>query len=207
MPRLTTPVRTQPPGDERCIAYAVAAAIETSICRDRQTVIGVPEISVDDLFNEGGREVGAIDGIQFAVADGGVVDALCFPAAAPGRCADPAPHLWKCGIRPIGGKRKDRVDAMRRELRTFGPLVALLEVFSNFATFTGAGVYDAVKPSIGFHAVCIIGDEVDPAGTGFWIAKNSMGDKWGDDGFVRFRWNDPLVRLEDIVFVVERVRQ
>jgi len=208
MPRLTTPVRKQPAGDERCIAYAVAAAMETSICRNRVSVAGVPEISVDDLFHEGGREVGAIDGIQFAVEQGGVVTVDCFPPAVQGRCAAPAPHLWKCRIRPIGGKKKNRVELMRSELRTSGPLVALMEVFSNFPAFIGDGVYDAVKPSVGFHAVCIIGDEPDVAGTsGFWIAKNSMGSGWGDAGFGRFRWNDPLVRLEDIVFVVENVRQ
>ena len=208
MARLTTPVREQPLGDERCIAYAVAAGMETSICRDRRTVVGVPEISVDDLFIEGGEEIGAIDGIKEAVEDGGVVDATCFPAAAAKRCANPAPHLWKCGIRAIGGPKNKRVELMRTQLRTNGPIVALIKIFSNFVDFTGTGIYipDGKKPS--FHAVCVIGDEVEANGVpGHWIIKNSMGEDWGDAGFCRIQWHDPLVSLESVVFVVEKVHQ
>ena len=206
MGRLVTPVRQQPPGDQRCIAYAVAAAMEASICRQRQTVVGVPELSVDDLFIEGGSEVGAIDGIQEAVLNG-VLEAGCFPRDPP-RCPDAAAHLWRSRIRAIGGARKQRGDLIRRELRAAGPLVALIEVFSNFTDFRGAAVYEAVKPSIGFHALCVIGDEVDANGTtGRWIAKNSMGTGWGDGGLVRIAWNDKTINLENVVFVVEDVRQ
>jgi hypothetical protein len=195
MARLVTPVRTQAPGDVRCVAFAVAAAIETSVCRNLGQVAGAPEIDVDELFELGGSVAGAIDGLQDAVVDG--VPDLAIP-----------PGLWKARIRAVGGPRKQRVDLMRRELRDNGPLVALIEVFSNFPTFTGAGVYAGVKPSVGFHALCIVGDEVDAGGaTGRWIAKNSMGTAWGDAGFGRFAWNDKLVRLEDVVFVVDEVRQ
>lgn len=207
MPRLTTPVRQQAAGDQRCIAYAVAAAMETSICRDRGTATGVPEMSVDDLFDSGGREVGAIDGIKFAVENGGVVDAACCPPGGQ-RCANPVPHIWKGRLRVIGGKQNKRVELIRTELRTSGPLVTMIQVFSNFASFTGAGIYQANTTKAGFHAVCIIGDEVDPGGaSGSWIVKNSMGTGWGDGGFGRIRWHDPDVLPEKLVVVVENVHQ
>lgn len=208
MPRLVTPVRTQPPGDLRCISYAVAAAVETAICRARGSVDNVPEISVDDVFKQGGKEVGAIDGIKLAIQKGGVVDAVCCPPSALTRCADPATHLWKGRIRAIGGTQKTRVTLMRQELRERGPLVTILKAFENFAGFTGTGVYQATGKVVGFHALCIVGDEVDPTGTsGSWIAKNSFGTNWGDAGFGRFKWGDPNVNLENIVFVVEDVHQ
>ncbi len=208
MARLTTPVQKQPQGDERCIAYAVAGAMETSICRDRQTVSGVPEMSVNDIFIEGGEEIGAIDGIITAVGNGGVVDTGCFSSSATSRCANPAPHLWKGGIRAIGGPKNKRVDLMRTELRTNGPLVALIQIYSNFVGFTGSGIYEPTKKKAGFHAVCVIGDEIENNGVpGHWIIKNSMGPDWGDAGFGRIRWNDPRVSLENVVFVVEKVHQ
>ena len=195
MARLTTLVRTQAPGDKRCVAFAVAAAIETSVCRNLGKVAGAPEIDVDELFRLGGSVPGVIDGIQEAVVDG-----------VPDETVPPG--IWKARLRLVSGPRKQRVDLMRRELRDHGPLVALMEVFSNFPGFNGAGVYRGIRPSIGFHAVCIIGDEVDPGGgTGRWIAKNSMGTAWGDGGFGRFDWNDKMVNMEDVVFVVDEVRQ
>lgn len=208
MARLVTPVRTQPDGDERCIAYAVAAAMEAFVCRELGTVEGAPEISVDDLFRAGGQEIGAIDGIAKAIENGGVVDAGCFPPTAHGRCANPVPHLWRGRIRAVGGPRKTRVGLMRQQLREAGPLVALLQVFSNFVAFRGTGIYEAVPPKAGFHALCIVGDGVAADGSsGHWIAKNSMGPAWGDDGFVKIAWNDVDIRLEDVVFVVEDVHQ
>lgn len=208
MARLTTPVREQPLGDERCIAYAVAAAMETSICRDRNTVDGIPEISVNDVFIEGKSQIGAIKGIQTAVAKGGVVSVDCFSATAKKRCADPAPHLWKCRIRVVDGPRKKRIEMMRTELRTNGPLVAMMQICSDFVDFTGSGIYTPNGEDPSFHAVCVIGDELEHAGVpAHWIIKNSMGADWGDAGFGRIQWDDPLVLLEDVVYVVEQVRQ
>ena len=204
---LSTPVRTQPDGDDRCIAYAVAAGMEAAICRTNQTSVGAPEISVQDVFASQGAQVGAIDTIQVAVVKG-VVDATCFPEGAAGRCTNPGPHTFFAKVTAIGGPQNKRVQAMRTALETRGPLVTLVEIFSNFTNFAGGTPYNATGPSAGFHAMCILGFEVDADGSsGRWIAKNSMGTGWGDNGFVRIPWREPRVRPEDVVYVVENVHQ
>lgn len=205
--RLCTDIRNQGNADERCIAFAVAAAMETAICRERNTRSGVPEISVNDVFTRGGVQVGAIDTIQDAVRQG-VVDAVCFPASATQRCAQPAPHTWFARVRALQAPPSQRIERMCRELENKHPLVAFIEVFANFRNFAGGGPFAAVGPSIGFHAVCIIGFEGDAAGqTGRWIAKNSMGATWGDGGFFTMTWRDPRLLPENTVFVVEDVHQ
>jgi C1A family cysteine protease len=205
--RLCTPVRTQPASDPRCIAYAVAAAMETAMCRAQQSTTGATELSVQDVFASAGAQVGAIDTIQTAVIQG-VVDATCFPEGATARCASPGPHTWFAKVTAVAGQESKRVQAMRTALETRGPLVSLIQVFSNFGTFTGAGPYVPTGPSANFHAVCIVGYEADAGGkSGRWIAKNSMGSAWGDQGFVRIPWREPRVRAEDVVYVVEGVHQ
>ena len=205
--RLCTAVRNQPNDDPRCIAYAVAAAMEAAVCRTRQTTTGAPELSVQDVFASQGAQVGAIDKIQSAVVKG-VVDATCFPEGAAGRCGNPVPHTWFAKVTAVVGQESKRVQEMRKALETRGPLVTLIQVFSNFGGFTGTAPYVPGGASAAFHAVCIVGYEADADGkNGRWIAKNSMGSTWGDNGFFRIPWREPKVRPEDVVYVVERVRQ
>ena len=205
--RLCTAIRDQPDGDERCIAYAVAAAMEAAVCRSMKTTSGAPELSVEDVFSSAGAQVGAIDTIQTAVVQG-VVDATCFPEGAGGRCANQGPHTWFAKVTAVTGQESRRVQSMRTALETRGPLVALIQVFNNFSGFTGGAPYVPSGASADFHAVCIVGYEVDPNGsTGRWIAKNSMGAAWGDSGFFTIPWREPRVRPEDVVYVVEGVHQ
>lgn len=205
--RLCTAIRDQPDQDERCIAYAVAAAMEAAVCRNTNAINGAPELSVQDVFASAGAQIGAIDTIQTAVVQG-VVDSTCFPEGAAGRCGNPVPHTWFAKVTAVLGQESKRVQSMRTALETRGPLVALIQIFNNFSGFTGGAPYVPSGPSADFHAVCIVGYEVDPGGTtGRWIAKNSMGAAWGDGGFFTIPWREPKVRAEEVVYVVEGVHQ
>jgi hypothetical protein len=205
--RLCTPIRNQQNTD-LCIAFAVAAAMETAVCRTRDTTNGIPEINVDHVFRKNGAQVGSVSTIQGAVKTG-VFDVVCLPLGSTQPCVDTGAHMWKCDLLPVQALEKDRVRVMKETLRNTGPLVSLIQVFDGFADGMGVDPYGPTsEPSAGFHAVCIVGYEVDPGGaTGRWIAKNSMGAGWGSSGFFRIPWRHARVKPESVVFVASNVRQ
>lgn len=203
--RLTTVPRDQMSSD-RCIAFAVAAAMETAICRARNTNAGVPEISVEHILSKCKGQTGSVLRAQTAVGEG-VLDSTCFPDATKVPCAKPAEHTWKCDLRAVKGQKKKRVSLMKQQLRDVGPLISLIQVYSDFLKYNSTAPYVGKLPSAGFHAVCIVGFESDPGGGGRWIARNSMGPAWNGTGFLTIPFDDPQVKSEDAVFVAADVRQ
>merc|ERR1712110_412225 len=53
--------------------------------------------------------------------------------------------------------------------------------FSNYAE----GVYDDCTSTQEDHAVLVVGYGTDTDGTDYWLVKNSWGDWWGDNGYIK----------------------
>jgi hypothetical protein len=74
-----------------------------------------------------------------------------------------------------------------------GTVIAAMNVYDDFFSYSG-GVYERTSDiNWGGHAVEIIGyDDNIPTstGTGAWIAKNSWGTGWGEEGFFWIAYND-----------------
>lgn len=67
-----------------------------------------------------------------------------------------------------------------------GPLLAIAKVGIEFMLYQ-SGVMDIVNT--GFlkdHPLLLVGYKNDYHG-GYWIAKNSWGKSWGEDGYIRIR--------------------
>jgi len=78
------------------------------------------------------------------------------------------------------------VDAVNAALLD-GPVVATFEVYESFFAYSG-GIYSALGSvsTGGWHCVAIVGfDDRE----GCWIAKNSWGEFWGDNGYFRISYN------------------
>jgi hypothetical protein len=91
------------------------------------------------------------------------------------------------------------IDQIQSDIMNNGPVVAGYQVDQSFMTYKG-GVF--VQPQnmnvVGGHAIVIIGWGFDNnLNRGYWIARNSWGEQWGERGYFRFAWsptpgrNDP----------------
>jgi len=81
-----------------------------------------------------------------------------------------------------------------------GPVLAAMEVFSDFYYYS-SGVYTYMAgKSEGYHAIMIVGwDDAQQC----WICKNSWGEDWGESGYFRIRYgqcqiNDYVVELGNL---------
>ena len=72
-------------------------------------------------------------------------------------------------------------------LATKGPMVAGMQVFADFMSYT-SGVYHHVSgASVGYHCISVVGYD-DPQKC--WICKNSWNTTWGESGFFRIGYGE-----------------
>jgi len=87
----------------------------------------------------------------------------------------------------------DYEDNMELVLRLIGPIAVGLNGFDpNFLAYK-SGIYHSLDcGEVANHALLIVGygQEVDKDGDRFWIARNSWGESWGEDGYVRIKRGD-----------------
>lgn len=84
------------------------------------------------------------------------------------------------------GRGVASVDAIKQALMTYGPVwtaVCADSAFSNYR-YTGASSVFRGSCSDLNHAVILVGWD-DNNGNGYWLLRNSWGNRWGDKGYMR----------------------
>ena len=88
---------------------------------------------------------------------------------------------------------EDTNEAMKQDIYKWGPIISVMEIYSNFYTFdakTEIYEWDKKGALLAYHAIEIVGWGEEKIGGGYvkyWIVKNSWGDKWGDEGFFKIK--------------------
>ena len=190
----TTPVKDQSPAPT-CETYALCAVLET-IMQYQEQELFEPDLSETHLyFYAGGTyEAGGVNLLDAAdyLIEYGVPDEGCYPD--PHRPYDyPFESLpgWEnrtVKIMEWGCIEKD-YEAIKQGLIEYGPLVICISVYSNFMSYKG-GIYDTIEGEReGGHLVALIGyDDINRC----WLVKNSWGDRWGEDGYIRISYDVDL---------------
>jgi hypothetical protein len=200
----TTSVRSQG-GCGTCVAFATTAAIESRLEITFNDPDLNPDLSESHLYFCGAGST-CQDGWYPSAAmafsrDTGVVDEACSPYLDQDQVCSICPD-WKGRLTKISSwLGLTDTNQMKQQLAENGPFVATMSVYGDFY-FYRSGIYEHFSGQlVGFHAVTVVGYDDQE---GYWIAKNSWGPGWGEDGWFRIAYGQ--CGIDDYVYVpiVER---
>jgi C1A family cysteine protease len=174
-----------------CVSFCSCAVIESAV----RIKLGNPGYAIDlsEAFMQfcGGGSCngwGLTSGLAYAQSTG-VTDEACMPYqpqnmnCAASRCSD-----WQNRLTKISSFSGHSTMAARKDaIANIGPVLAGMEVWSDFFAYNGTSVY--VKSSAatrlsppGYHCICVVGYDDSQS---CWIVKNSWDTTWGASGFGR----------------------
>ncbi len=164
-----------------CVAFATTSTEESTMMIAAKSSTPKPDLSEAFLFFGGGGS--CTNGWQFERAlarerDVGAVPEACWPYDGTGPCSD-----WKTKVVKINSYSTTKDP--KGYLTTYGPLMAGMEVYSDFFDYTG-GVYEPVYGDFaGNHAIAVVGYSDEK---GAWLVKNSWSTAWGESGYVWIKY-------------------
>jgi cathepsin B len=213
-PSCTIPVRDQGLCGA-CWAFATTNALAARFCvsglavnRTIQRLLSPQQlVSCDtgcatDGTCQSGCTGGFVDAAIDYMAYTGVVPETCFPWTESNVACR---YNTTCGtyFRVSGScYQLQTIPDIQREIVSNGPVVAGLEVWSDFDTYSG-GVYTVKSNTFeSGHAVTLIGWGVD-AGVPYWHALNQWSRGWGEDGYLRIRRGTNEAGIEQYVVAMD----
>lgn len=189
----TTPIRNQRRCGS-CVAFAVVASIESRLEIALGTSYLDPDLSEAHTFFCGCGECcmrgwWPHEALGY-IAEHGISDEECFPYSGRDVPCNPCPDCRERAVDLTGWVRVEGEDEMKQAIMAGGPVIAIMDVMQDFFWYKG-GIYCPTVPwLVGLHAVTLVGYNDDEE---YWIAKNSWGQDWGEDGWFRIGY-----RLHDV---------
>ncbi len=195
-----------------CWAFATIAAVESTIKKTNPN--SNVDLSEQDLLCGASILGGCSGGLPSQalnyIIDSGITDESCLSydiVFTPGHgvYGSSRGNCGKCSNPPIkkilnfesilslnNGGTADYVNKMKRALIQNGALILSFAVYDDFYTYS-EGIYQHTSNKlVGFHAVAIVGYG-SSNGIDYWIAKNSWGTYWGENGFFKIAVNDSSI--------------
>jgi C1A family cysteine protease len=182
-----------------CYAFAAVGALEALLTIDANTPGVWPDLSEAIIascssqpWNLGGCAGGVMSHTAAHLRDHGTYTEACFPYQPMDMPCENACAEWRDNAYKIADYQ--RIDASVNALKAalvHSPLQTAMEVYSDFELYR-SGVYEMAYGSYkGGHAVLLVGyvDTPGQYGGGYFIVKNSWGDRWGEDGYVRIGYS------------------
>jgi C1A family cysteine protease len=170
-----------------CWAFSVAGVVEALVrIENPQAKINLSEqtmVSCDnDQYGCNGGFFHAFDYVQSP----GLPDEAQFPYEAEDlSCKKGLESVQKIADWAyIGdGENSPTVEQVKTAIYEYGPVA--VDVNGSFSSYAG-GVYDDCYYSGTNHMVVLVG--WNDAEGGYWIMRNSWGDEWGEEGYMRIRY-------------------
>ena len=117
----------------------------------------------------------------------------CFPSIGRDCACTPCDN-WRNNTWKIANFDYIRVSDLKSALYLYGPVSVSVYIPLNEWGCYGGGVYEQISKSDTGHSVVFVGyrDGYWDSGTwvdGYWIIRNSWGTAWGEDGYMRAKYN------------------
>jgi len=175
-----------------CVAFASIATLESLV----RITHNQPDLDIDlsemHLFNCGGGDCNGgwyNSSACSYLKENGAPDEDCWPyrhfdEPCPNTCPD-----WQSRVVKITDYGHiSGIDACRSQVQT-APIMVGMEVYADFYHYK-SGIYEHTwGDKEGYHSVSIVGYDMT-ADVPYWIAKNSWGGSWGENGFFRIKMGE-----------------
>ncbi|PKN37549.1 MAG: hypothetical protein CVU62_07390 [Deltaproteobacteria bacterium HGW-Deltaproteobacteria-2] len=186
-----TPVKEQGACSD-CWAFAVTAALESNKLISSNTpgvFLDLSEQTLNSCSGAGSCSGGYIDAAANFLRDIGLPLESCNPYTATDGMCSVSCSDWLTNPYKISGwyKVNPSIEAIKYALYNYGPVVALMSVYTDFYYYS-TGVYEKSWGSFeGYHAVLIVGyDDVEQC----FIIKDSWGEDWGEAGYGKIAYGE-----------------
>jgi len=195
---IMTPVKSQ--GDcGSCGEFAGIAVLEALIKKETGVEVDLSEQQIVSCTPGCGCGVGcsSLTVLQY-LRDHGVALDEAFPYLNRDQdCVDSLPVSFRMATvvsttidrKPLA----ERIKTIKETILKFGPVATNMGLYDDLDRYrSGVYAYDGKSEAMGGHWVVLVGwrDDAEMPSGGYWICRNSWGEKWGQNGYFFSAYGD-----------------
>ncbi|KAL1212808.1 Senescence-specific cysteine protease SAG39 [Cardamine amara subsp. amara] len=182
-----TPVKNQG-GCGACWAFSAVAAVEglTKIARGKLVSLSEQQL-IDCTTGNNGCKGGTVgEAFNYIIKNRGISSERKYPfQEKQGTCQSNIRPAIR--IREFQSVQSNNERALLEAVSRQPVSVSICARVAGFIYYSG-GLYDARDCGISVnHGVTLVGYGTSPEGIKYWLAKNSWGKTWGENGYIRIR--------------------